>query len=361
MGIDAAVVAVDAEGIAVEDSAENACRVHGVALAGGQLDGTRVGESEALTRALPERNSLCIDEFGVLVMEGVGLEEHVCGRTELRQHDNVLEVLRGEPFHTAHVEQGGHAGQTVDSERHMIGGVADEIWIEDCIRGCERLGVLLVKAIQQVNSSGITSTGVGSGVVHIVERFAHHIVDGSHDEIVKGHRHALLNFIEKHGEEAVELGSGREGLVQGLLLHGPLDLERGHFVEELDEHVGLMKHVGIVGGAVGEIPALVLGGLRQAGADLLKNRAIAPIVHHDGRGRAGVGAVDKDNLADMVDQGTDKAVESVGIKNFVASIHNALQVLGDEVIFAESLDKRVVDDLVNLFYFHCYSPFSLVD
>lgn len=360
MSVDAAVVAIHAEGIAVEDGAEDACRIYGVALAGGQLDSTRVGESEALTRALPERNGLRIDEFGVLVMEGVGLEEHVRGRTELRKHDNVLEVLRGEPFHTAHVEQRGHAGQTVDSERHVIGGVADEIGIKNRIRSREGLGVLLVKAIQQVNSSGIASTGVGAAAVHVVECLAHHIVDGAHDEVVKGHRHALLNFIEKHGEEAVELGSGREGLVQRLLLHGALDLERGHLVEELDVNVGLVEHVRIVGGAVGQIPRLVLGGLREAGADLLQNGAVTPIVHHDGRGGAGVGAVDEDNLTDMVDEGSNESIEGVGVEDFVACVHNAVEVLGDEVIFTKSLDKRVVDDLINLFYFHCCSPFSLV-
>ena len=115
MRIHTGIVAVDAEGIVVEDGAQDAGRVDRVALAGGQLDGAGVGESEALTGALPERNSLRIDEFGVLIMEGVGLEEHVSGGAELGQHDDVLEVLRSESLHAAHIEQRGHASQTVDT------------------------------------------------------------------------------------------------------------------------------------------------------------------------------------------------------------------------------------------------------
>ena len=360
MSIDTAVVAVDAESVVVEDSAEDARRVDGVTLAGGQLDSASVGEGETLTRALPERNSLRINELGVLIMEGVGLEEYICGRAELGQHDNVLEVLRGEPLHAAHIEQSRHACQTVDGESHVIGGVADEVGVEDSRTRGQALAVLLVEAIQQVDSSGVASASVGAAIVHVVEGLAHHVVDGSHDEVVEGNGHGLLNLIEEHGQEGVELSGGREGLIQRLLLDRPLDLERGHLVEELDVHVGLVEHIGIVGGAVGEIPALILCGGWEAGADLLQDGAIAPVIHEDGGGAAGVVAVDEDHLADVVDERPDKAVEGVCIENGVACIHNALQVFGDEVIAAEGLDKRVVDDLINLFYFHCCSPFSLV-
>lgn len=360
MSVDAAVVSVDTERVVVEDGAENACRIDGVAFAGSQLDRASVGEGKTLARTLPERNSLRIDELGVLVMEGVGLEEHIRGRAELGQHNNVLEVFRGESLHAAHVEQSRHARQPVDGESHMIGGVTDKIGIEDCIPSGQTLAVLLIKAIQQVNSSGIACTGVSAAAVHIVERLSHHVVDGAHDEVVKGHRHALLNFIEKHGEEAVELGSGREGLVQRLLLHGALDLERGHLVEELDVHVGLVEHVGIVGGPIGQVPRLVFGGLRKTRTDLLKDGTVTPIVHKDGGSAAGVGTVDEDHLADMIDEGTNKPIKGVGVEDGIACIHNALQVFGNEIILAESLNERIIDDLVNLFYFHCCSPFSLV-
>ena len=345
----------------VKDGAEDASRIDGVALAGGQLDSAGVGEGKTLTRALPERNGLRIDELSVLIMEGVGLEEHVRRGAELGQHDHVLEVLRGEPLHTAHVEQRRHARQPVDGESHVVRGVADEVGIEDSRASGEVLAVLLVKAIEQVDRSGVACAGIGAAAVHVVEGLAHHVADGPHDEIVEGYGHALFNLVEEHGQERVELSGGGERLIQRLLLHGPLDLERGHLVEELDIYVGLVEHVGIVGGAVGEIPAFVLGGGGEARPDLLQNGAIAPIVHKDGRGAAGIGAVHEDDLTDVVDERTDKFVESVGIEDSVASIDDALQVFGDEVVLTESLDERVVYDLVNLFYFHWYSPFIVVD
>ena len=358
--IHAGIIAVDAERIVIEDGAQDAGRVNRVPLAGGQLDCTCVAEGEALTRPLPEGNSLRIDELGVLVMEGVGLEEYIRGRTELGQHDHMLEVFRGEPLHAAHVEQSGHASKTVDGERHVVRRVADEVRVKDCISGGQALGVLLIEAIQQVDSSGVAGSAVGSAAVHVVERLAHHVVDSSHDEVVKGDRHALLNLIEKHGQEGIELSSRGEGLIQGLLLNGALDLERRHLVEELDVYVGLVEHVGIVGGPVSEIPALILGGLREPGANLLQNGAVTPIVHEDGGGAAGVGTVNEDHLTDVVDEGANELVERIGVEDGIACIDDALQVFSDQVILTESLDKRVIDDLINLFYFHCYSPFSLV-
>ena len=70
---------------------------------------------------------------------------------------------------------------------------------------------------------------------------------------------------------------------------------------------------------------------------------------------------DYKELADMIDEGANEAVERVGVENLIASIHNAVEIFGDQIIFTESLGERAVDDFVNLFYFHCYSPFILVD
>ena len=361
VSIHAAVVPVDAESIVVEDGAEDASGINRVTLAGSQLNGAGVGESEALTGTLPERNRLRIDEPGVLIMEGVGLEEDIRGRTELGQHDHMLEVFRSKPLHTAHVEQRGHARQTVDGERHVVGRVTDKVGVENGLSRSQALAVLVIEAIQQVDSSGVARTAVGAAAVHVVEGLTHHVVDGSHDEIVESHGHRLLNLIEEHGQKGIELSGGGKGLIQGLLLDRPLDLERGHLVEELDVHVRLVEHVGIVGSTVSEIPALIFGGLRKSGADLLKDGTEAPIIHKDGGSATGIGAVNEDHLADMVDEGTDKPVKRIGVEDGVTGIDDALQVFGDKIIFAEGLDERVIDDLVNLFYFHCFSPFSLVD
>ena len=352
VGIDAGVVAVDAKGIAVKDGAHDTGGVHVVTLARHELDGAGVGEGEVGARALPEGDGLGVGELGVLIMERVGLEEDVGGGPELGEHDDVLEIFRGKPLHAADVEQGAHASETVDAEGHLICGVPDEVRIEDSLSRRETLAVLSVETVQKVNAPSVAGPGVGAAGVHVVEGLAHHVVDGTHDKIVEGDGHALLNLIEKHREKAIELGGGGEGLIQGLLLNGTLDLERGHLVEELDVHVGLVEHVRIVGSAVGEIPTLILSGGGEPGADLLQNRAITPIVHEDRRRATGIGAVDEDHLTDVVDQGADEAVEGIGIEDRIASIDDALKVFRDEVVLTEGLGEGVVDDLINLFYFH---------
>ena len=362
MGINPAVVAVDTEGVMVEHRADDATGVHAVTLAVGELDGRRVGEREARPGTLPERDLLGLLEPGVLVMERIGLEEDVGGGAEISVHHDVLKIARAEPLHPADVEQSGHSGHAADGDGHLIGGIADKIGIDDRIRCGERLAVLLVKAIQQVDAPGVAGSGIGSGIVHVVERLGHHVVDGTHDEVVKGNRHAFLNLVEKHGQKAVELGGTGERLIQGLLLDRPLDLERRHLVEELDVDVGLVEHVGIVGRTVRQIPAFVLCSHREPGADLLQNGAVPPVVHEDGGCGAGVGPVHEDNLADVVDKGSDEPVERVGVENRVARVDDAVEVLRNQIVLTEGLGERIVNDLVNLFYFHVFfSPFSLVD
>lgn len=359
MSVNAAVVAVDAEGVMIEHGAEDARGVHAVAFAGGELDRGSVREIEARARSLPEGNFLGSLELGVLVVEGVGLEEHVGGGTELGQHHDVLEIARAEPLHAADVEQGRHSRHPADGESHLIRGVADELGIDDSLSRGERLAVLLVEAVQKVHTAGVTGAGVGARVAHVVEGLAHHIVDGTHDEVVKCNRHPLLDLIEKHREEAIELGRAGEGLVQGLLLNRPLDLERGHLVEELDEHVRLVEHVRIVGSAVRQVPAFVLRSDGEPGADLLQNGAVSPIVHQDGGSRAGVGPVHEHDLADVVDEGSDESVKRVGVEDCGAGINEALKIFGDEVITAEGFGERTIDDLINLSYFHVFFLLSI--
>ena len=342
----------------VEHGADDATCIDAVTLAVGELDGGRIGEREARTGALPERNLLRLLETSILVMERVGLEEDVSGGAEVSVHHNVLKITRAEPLHPADVEQSGHSGHTTDGDSHLIGGVADKIGIDDRIRGGERLAVLLVEAIQQVDAPGVAGPGVGSGVVHVVERLSHHVVDGTHDEVVKGNRHAFFNLVEKHGQEAVELGCAGEGLIQGLLLNRPLDLERRHLVEELDIDVGFVEHIRIVGCAVRQVPAFVLRGDGETGADLLQNGTVSPVVHQDGGGRTGVGPIHEDDLADVVDEGSDEPIERVGVEDRVASVDDAVEILRYQIVLTEGLGERVVDDLVNLFYFHVFFSFQ---
>ena len=361
MGVDAAVVPVDAERIMVENSADNAAGINTVTLAVDEFDGGSIGEREARARALPERDFLGLLKPCVLVMERIGLEENVGGGAKISVHHDVLKIARAEPLHPADVEQGGHSGHTTNGDGHLVCGITDKIGIDDCIRRGEGLTVLLVKAVQEVDAPGVAGSGVRAAAVHIVESLSHHVVDGTHDEIVKGHSHAFLNFIEKHRQEAVELSGAGERLIEGLLLNRPLDLERRHLVEELDIDVGFMKHVGIVGRAVRQIPAFILGSNREAGADLLQNRAVPPIVHKDRGGGAGVGSIDENDFADVVDECSYEPIKGVGVENRVTRIDNAVEVLCDQIVLTESLGEGVVHDLINLFDFHIFSPFSLVN
>lgn len=343
----------------VEHRADDAAGFHSVTLTVGELDGRRVGEAEARPGTLPERDLLGLLKPGVLVMERVGLEEDVRGGAEISVHHDMLKITRAEPLHPADVEQGGHAGHTADGDGHLVCGIADEIGVNDCVRRGEGLAVLLIEAIQQVDAPGVAGAGVGACAVHIVERLSHHVIDGPHDEVVESDRHAFLNLIEKHGQEAVELGGAGERLIQGLLLDRPLDLERRHLVEELDVDVRLVEHVGIVGRAVRQIPAFVLGSNREAGADLLQNGTVPPVVHEDGGGRAGVGTIDENDFTDVIDEGSDKPIERVGVKDRVASVDDAVEILRDQIVFTEGLGERVVHDLVNLLYFHVFFLLSV--
>lgn len=359
MGVNAAVVAVNTEGVVVEHGADDATRIDAVTLAVGELDGGRIGEREARTGALPERNLLRLLEASILVMERVRLEEDVSGGAEVSVHHDVLKIARAEPLHPADVEQSGHSGHTTDGDGHLIGGVADKIGIDDRIRGGEGLAILVVETVQQVDATGVAGAGVGARVVHVVERLGHHVVDGAHNEVVKGNRHALFNLVEKHGQEAVELGCAGEGLIQGLLLDRPLDLERRHLVEELDVDVGFVEHIGVVGGSVRQVPAFVLRSDREPGADLLQNGTVPPVVHEDGGGRTGVRPIHEDDLADVVDEGSDEPIERVGIEDRVASIDDAVKILCDQIVLTEGLGEGIVHDLVNLFYFHVFFLLSV--
>ena len=123
--------------------------------------------------------------------------------------------------------------------------------------------------------------------------------------------------------------------------------------------VGLVEHVGIVGRTVRQIPAFVLGSHREPGTDLLQNGTVPPVVHKDGGSRAGVGTVDENDLTDVIDEGSDEPVERVGVENRVARIDEAVEIFRDQIVLTEGLGERVVDDLVNLFYFHVFFLLSV--
>jgi len=91
------------------------------------VDFAGISIGKGSSRTLPVGNTLSVDELGVVVMEGVRLEEHIGCRGKLGEHDHVREVTRSESLLTADIEQGGHDGEPVHIQAENIGGKADKL------------------------------------------------------------------------------------------------------------------------------------------------------------------------------------------------------------------------------------------
>ena len=340
----ALVVVHDAEGIAVEDSADDSTDGLGrTAGRGNHLDGACVGKGIASARALPEGDALGRNELGVLVMESVALEVHVRRHCELGQHNDMLEVFRRESLLAALVEQGGHAGETVGVEANHEGRIADELRRHDSQISGEGLSELEVVHGKQVDSTNGVCT---------LRSLGDHVVDRAHDERVIFDSHSLFHFVEEHGNEGVELGGAGEGHTNLLLGDRTVDLESDHLVEELGFGLRRMEHMRIVGCAIGELPALILHGLRHFAGDLLNDRAVLPGIHQDGGSGAAVGAIDKDNLANMVDEGTNVGIESLAVEDGLANVNDIGEILLEHGGIAEDLMGSLIYEIIDLSNFH---------
>ena len=318
------------------------------------------GGVEAVVRAgaLPERDRLGADQLSVLVVERVGLEEHVRGGAELGEHHDVLEVLGGEPLLAALVEKGAHASQTIDVKSHQVGCVPNEILIRHGIRCRKRLAVAGIVAREEIDRSRIARTGNGpGGVIGGVAGLQDHVVDGTHHETIHTNSHGLLDLVEQHRDEGVELSGAGEGLLHLTLSDRAVDLEGRHLVEELGLNPGLVENVGIIGRAVRQLPRLVFNGHRHFGADFLHDGAVLPRITQDRWGGTPVRPDDEDHLADMIDKRLDILVESAGVEDRRADVNDVGQVLVEDDRIADGLLSGRVDELIDLRYFHCYSPF----
>ena len=261
-----------------------------------------VGKVKVSARALPVGNSFCPDELGVLIMERARLEEHVSGGAELGEHHDMLEFARRETGLAPEVEQRGHSGQTVSAESHLIRREADEVRVNDGVSRGQTLAVHGVITGEEIDRLGPACAGEHSArVVLRVQSLGNHVVDGPHDKRVSADCHSLLDFIEQHGDESVELGRRTEGLLDLTFGDGAVDFERSHLVEELGLCRGLVEHVRVVGRAVDELPILGLDGLGHFGADFFDDGSVLPRVHEDGGSRAAIRAVDEDYASDVVD------------------------------------------------------------
>lgn len=355
---DSGVLGHDTEGVAVEHDTENTG--HSLSVAGGRGAVHLASGIESIVgaRTLPEGNGLGTDELGVLVMERVGLEKHVRGGAELGKHDNVLEVFGCEPLLAALVEEGAHAGQTIDVERHLIRGVADEVGVGHGVGRREILAIAGIEAREKIDRSRITRTSNSAGrMVGAVAGLQNHVVDGAHDQSVHTNGHGLIDLVEEHGDEGVELGSAGEGLLHLTLCDGAVDLEGCHLVEELGLSFGLVENVRIIGRAIGQLPRLVLDSHRHFGTDLLHDRAVLPRITQDRRGRTLIRPDDEDHLADVVNEGLDILVESAGVEDRGTDVDDVGQVLVEDDRVADGLLSGRIDELVNLRYFHDYFSF----
>ena len=341
---DALVVVHHAESIAVEDDTKDTIDSLCVTAAGRSCHDLAGGrEGIVCARTLPEGNGLGIDDLGVLVMESVGLEEHVGGGSELREHDDVLEVFRGEPLLATLVEQSAHARETIGVEGDLVGGVSDELRLKNSLSSRQGLPVLGIVSGEEVDSA----VGIGA-----LGRLDDHVVDGAHNERVVTHRHGLLDLVEDHGDESVELGCAGEGLLHLHLSDGRLDLEGGHLVEELGLGDGLVEDMRIVGLTVNQIPAFILNSLRHLAGDLLNDGAELPCVHEDGRGRTAIGTVNENDLADMVDKGADIGVESIGVEDGSTNVNHVGKILVDNDGIADDFLDCIIYEFMYLFDFH---------
>ena len=340
------VVVHDTKGVAVKDGAEDTGRLHSLAAGSGlDVDGAGIGEGIVSARALPERDALRIGQLGVLVMESVRLKIHVSRGCELGQHDDMLEILRGESLLAADVEMSAHAGETVGVQADLVGGETDELGgVNGLSRGQRSSGAdLVVVQGQEVD---------GTGAVAVLDGLSDHAVDGAHDEGIVAHGHGLLDLVEDHGDKGVELGGAGEGLLHLHLGDGRLDLEGGHLVEELGLGHGLVEDMRIVGLTIHQIPALVLHGLGHLAGDLLDHRAVLPFVHEDGRSGAAICAVDKNDLADVVDERTHVGVEGLAVEDGCANVNDVGEVFLQKNGIADGFLDCAVHELIYLLDFH---------
>lgn len=358
VGVHSGVLAHNTERVSVPDAGENAGRSLRMAGDTDSIDFSGAAESEISSAALPEGDSFRVDEFGVLVMESPGLKEDVRRRLELREHDDVLKVARCKPLLAADVEQGGHSGETVNVQTDGVRSVADEIRVEDC-RGCaEVLVVLGVKPSEKIDRARAACASDSTARVLIVHGLDNHVVDGAHDETVHLHCEGLLNLIEKHGDECVELSGAREALLDLTLSNGAVNLEGRHLVEELGFDLRRMEDVGVVACAVSEFPILVLGGDGHLGSDFLNNRAVLPSVTKDRGGRTAIGAVDENHLANVVHKGLDVLIEGGRVENRSSNINHIGEVFVQNSRVAEELACRGIYEFGYLFNFHILFSFQ---
>ena len=318
-------------------------------------------ESIISSTTLPEGNGLSINELGILIMEGLGLKEHVRGRAELREHHDVLEVLRGKPRLPADIEEGTHTSKTISIERHSVSRIPDELRIENSLTCVKALAILGVETGEKVDRLRAASTSNSTTIELVIHSLNDHVIDSAHDKGIVAQGERLFYLIKEHRNKGIELGCRREALLDLTLGDRTVDLKRSHFVEELCFGLRLMENIGVIAGAVSQLPIFRLNSFGHFRANLFYNRPILPRIHEDRRGRATVGPVDEDNFADAVHERTNEFVKRFSIEDCGSHVNDIGKVFGKNSSFTDRLLSRIIHELIYLRYFHCLAPFCGID
>jgi len=354
------VIAVHADSFMVEQNGEDTAGFHLMAVSRLEINLGDIAELVASARALPERNFLSVTKFGVVVVERGGLKIDVGSGLKVGQHNKMLELLGSESLTTTDIEQSGDLSQSTEREIHLYGSIAQELGRFERPFCGQTLAVESVVPTEQIDTFGISGACDSPTVESVPERLTDHVIDRAHDEVIKCNRHRLINLIEKHGRECVELSGAGERLLDLHGCQGLGNLERGHLVEELGPSNRAIEHVGIIRRARGQIPALVLGCLGHLGTNLFEDRPELPAIHHDIGSSRTIAAVNVLHLADTIDKVFYPLIDGIIGENLIANIDNIAEIFLHRIFLAESLLGGLIYDLMYLRYFHFYFSFLIL-
>lgn len=355
LSFDPAVLVADTESIAIEHHAENAGSLDDVAVAALEVNFAGARERIVETGGLPVRNRFGIGERQILHVEVVCriVEIHAGGLLELGEHDYVEHIGRRKPLLAADVEQGGDFLESIDIQPHHIGSEAEERFAGDGLFGGETRAELLVVEIEEIDRPVAGFAAVRASGIQVEHGIRGEGIDGPHNEGVVFDGDALIDLVEHHGEEGVQFSRTGKGGLQLAVEDRLIDLEGDHIIIELRVRRSALIHEGIVGSAVGELPRFVDGSLRKFTPDLHKNGAVLPSIHEHAGGGAGIGTIDKNSLADAIDERADKLIlPVVEILDGFAHRNHVGQVLLDDPGLTKDLGGNGVDEVVDLCYFH---------
>ena len=295
---DSRVKVGDAQGVLVEQHAQNAGDCNGVTAGG--LDGYFGDFRKAVigAGALPVGNSLSVGEADLGGVEGGAVQISLSPTLELVQHDKLLVADGRETLLAAHIKQGRESRQTGAIFVHQGGCEGQKVPIVETIRGGYGgvSGSVLVQ-LQEVHGAGVGIQGVVRLRLEIgVNSLTNHVVNGSGNQNIIGEGHCIFNAVVDTLHKGGRRSCGSHGTLELLFGDGEFYLEGRPVAEEFGGYLGGLEDVLIVGRAVGQLPRLVFGVFGGFECHFLQNGTILPTVHQDRGGTPGI-FPDDENLA----------------------------------------------------------------